>query len=198
MELLVAIGFAMILIGSAVSAISLTSTIDRRNKPLQSATFLAQDLLDKTAVIAEANWITNIDALTPDAQYNIVPGCGGSCLAVVAGSEAVFAENMMFTRYFSVARVDRDSADNIVETGGADDPSTRKITATVTWQDGSTNPAVVLVKYVTRNRNISTLQTDWSGGAGQGGPAIAPDQYDTASAGVDVSTQNGSIKLQIP
>lgn len=196
MELLVAVGFAILLIGSATSAISLTSTIDKRNKPVQSATFLSQDVLDKITVVAEADWFDNIDALTPGTAYKIVPGCGGGCLAVAAGSESVVVENTTFTRSFAIARVSRDSLGNIVSSGGNDDPSSRQVTAAVSWLEGATNPSVALTKYITRNRNKSTVQTDWSGGSGQSGLDTNSTQFDVASGSVDATGVPGEIRLQ--
>ncbi len=56
-----------------------------------------------------------------------------------------------YTRVISVVAVDRDGDGNITESGGSDDPDTRRVTVTVSWNTAPSRPeSVVLETYLTR------------------------------------------------
>ena len=46
----------------------------------------------------------------------------------------------------------RDGTDNIVESGGADDPNTKKVTATVSWEERGRSHSIELITYLTNWR----------------------------------------------
>lgn len=77
-----------------------------------------------------------------------------------------------YTRYFTVSHVCRDNISKmIITTAGScgdsisfDDPSTQKITATVSWHNNNNN--VSKDYYLTRWRNKVYEQTEWSGNDG--------------------------------
>lgn len=60
---------------------------------------------------------------------------------LVTGGETINS----FTRQIVFENVNRDGNDNIVETGGTNDPETRKVTVTVSWKDKQ----VEIVTYLT-------------------------------------------------
>lgn len=97
-------------------------------------------------------------------------------------SEEVFQlyNSRPYTRSFKIENVFRQDG-NIVSSGGTEDPSTQKITATVSWGD---NLSLSISEYITRNRNDVTQESDWSGGNFDSG----------ASEAIDASTP-GEIKL---
>lgn len=103
--------------------------------------------------------------------------------------------SIVFTRYFSVENVLRDSGGNIVPSGGAEDPSTQKITTYVLWPgSGSAKGEVKVVDYITRWQNKIFQQTDWSGGAGQNGPLTEPNnKYSNATS---VINEEGSLRIE--
>ena len=101
----------------------------------------------------------------------------------------------VFTRYFNVENVNRDSDGDIVTSGGNDDPSTQKITTYVEWPGvESAVGQVKIVDYITRWSNRVFNQTDWSGGSGEEGPVTDPGSKYSSSTGV--SSQVGSIKIE--
>lgn len=55
----------------------------------------------------------------------------------------------MFTRSIVLENAQRDVNNNIVTAGGIDDPDTRKVTVTVSWQAKTTPQEVALVSYFT-------------------------------------------------
>lgn len=107
-------------------------------------------------------------------------------------------DSQIFTRYFAVENVSRDAADDIVTSGGNNDPSTQKITATVEWSAGGGTPKFQIFDYVTRWRNRVLDQSDWSGGSGQEGPLTEPNnKFASSTNNVDATSTPGSIKLRL-
>jgi hypothetical protein len=101
----------------------------------------------------------------------------------------------VFTRYFTIENVERDSGGSIVTSGGNDDPSTQKITSYVDWPGaaGATG-RVTVVDYVTRWMNRVFSQSDWSGGSGDTGVLTEPsNRYSNATS---ISSPAGSIKIE--
>ncbi|MEK7147044.1 MAG: hypothetical protein AAB772_02200, partial [Patescibacteria group bacterium] len=101
----------------------------------------------------------------------------------------------VFNRFFSVENVNR-SGDDIVTSGGTDDPSTQKITSRVQWVAGDKTPEVKIATYLTRWRNFVFHQLDWVGGSGQDGPFTEPGNVFSTSTNTDYSGTPGSLKVQ--
>lgn len=194
LELMLAVSVSALLIGGVAVAIALALRVDTQNRPVQGAVFVAQGLADKVAVLAEQDWLGNISGLNAPPSTYYVSESGGA-LSFFPGSDTVLLENITYTRYFTAEPVYRDVNGVIAETGMLD-PLTKKITAIARWTEGARATQFTVVKYVTRSRNISTIQTDWSGGSGQSGDFLSSDRYDNADAGIDV-TQPGIIKLRL-
>ncbi|MFH0712465.1 MAG: LamG-like jellyroll fold domain-containing protein [Candidatus Jorgensenbacteria bacterium] len=100
----------------------------------------------------------------------------------------------VFTRYFTIENVMRDSNGDIAASGN-DDPSTQKITSYVKWPGAGTAVGqVAIVDYVTRWANRVFNQSDWSGGEGDSGVLTDPSNryYDATS----VSNPAGSIRIE--
>lgn len=195
-EILIATAIIAIFIGGVAGAVSISLQVLGQNKYIQNATFLTQEILDHATVLAKSDWHRmdrfGADALTPSpTEYRITTPAP---FEVASGAETVTLDGIDYTRYFSVEWVSRDAGKNIesIYDPAREDLSTIKIISTVTWPGGG---SFGLVKYLTRGENKSSLQTDWSGGAGQVGALTDPGKYDTASAGIDVTSKSGSIRL---
>lgn len=99
-------------------------------------------------------------------------------------------EASLYTRYFYIDNVSRDISENIVTSGGEDDPSTQKLTIGVDWEGGR---SMSLVEYMTRNNPQNYMQTDWTGGGGVEGPVTAATStYFNAS---NINTVSYSLQL---
>ncbi|MFA5099042.1 MAG: LamG domain-containing protein [Candidatus Paceibacterota bacterium] len=112
-----------------------------------------------------------------------------------------------FVRSFFVENVNRnlcgagnvttDAATSCISgpgtSGVIDDPSTQKITASVSWAQGG---LLSRVEYFTRNRNNIFSQIDWTGGLGQDGPITSENDKFSSSTRIDYSTTTGSIRIQ--
>ena len=195
-EILIATAIIAIFIGGVAGAVSVSLSVLGKNKYLQSASFLAQEILDNASALANSDWHRmdrfGADALAPSpAQYKIV---APAPFTVAAESETVTLDGIDYARYFTVELVSRDAGKNIESAydPAREDPSTLKITGIVTWAGGG---MLNLTRYITRSHNRASLQTDWSGGSGQPGTLVDPAKYDTASAPIDISSKSGSIRL---
>ena len=113
---------------------------------------------------------------------------------VISGEESFDISGSNFIRYFYVENVNRDANGNIVSSGGTEDPSTQKITVTVTWP--GTTTGISFSEYVTRTGSSVFRQTDWSGGDGQEGPiTTVNDKFATSS---DIGYLSGAISVASP
>ncbi len=126
--------------------------------------------------------------------------------ALSASEVQALYNNSVFTRYFYVENVNRDSCGigNITSnattsctfgsSGVADDPSTQKITDVINNTNG--NVLLTEFEYLTRSRNYSFNQNNWSGGAGQNGTVLQPNTLFSSSTNVNYAS--GTIQLILP
>lgn len=133
-EVLVAIAVLLIsfigIFGILVFSLQTSSSIRKTTL----ANFLAQETIE--AVRNFRNGTTwNMDGLgtltTEVAYHQEQTGDAPPQWTLALGEEIING----FSRKVIFESVDRDTNDNIVESGGTDDPETRKITVTVSWQD---------------------------------------------------------------
>lgn len=190
-EILVAITVAGILIGSAAALITVSLKSNIQNRNVQAATLLSQDLIEKVTVYAESRWVQLSNLPLYPAQ-NYLDNQAGSLVLVpnyITTSLTINNAVIPFKQYFIVERVIRylcgtgKISSSAVETGpdscdsnnyGSNsndrqkqDYSTLKVTAFTTWNNDI--QSVILVKFLTRNRNFVFRQSDWLGG-----PTVLP------------------------
>lgn len=189
-ELLIAAGLGVIFIGAGVGLVVSSLTSYRAAKEQQIGAALAKELLDSARVGATANWHF-IDTLsTSSVHYHVSTT---SIFTVVSGDEVISLASGSFTRYFTVGDVYRDSFSSgvIVSSGGSIDPSTKKITV---FYQGPSRALKSFSTFVARNQMRQFVQTDWSGGSGQDGPATTTNNRFASSTRIATST-SGSITL---
>lgn len=191
-EILISIAIVAVIFGAVVATIAVGSRLSIESKTTQIASSLARQTIDSVGSIAESNW-QNIYGLTTkgsSSQYYTV--ASGTTLVILPATTTIIVEGRTFDYWFSVENVNRTSCGvgNVtttaattcnMETGDfyiAEDPSTQKITANVTWQPG--NHSLAVVQNITRKRNLSFIQSDWSGGYNQ-------ENFPTSSIGTTVN-----------
>ena len=205
-EILVALGIGVILIGGVTALISVNMRSSSESKMNQAASSLTQEVIDGAKSKAEADW---------NAFYGLAKGSANayyvasSTNAITTGKEPISVSGYAFSRYFYVENVQRtqcgigtpttDAATASCNTNFplssadiAEDPSTQKIVAVVEWAGGR---SITQDQYVSRTKNVGIRQTDWSGGGGDNGILTAPNnKYATASS-VDVTATPGAIEV---
>lgn len=110
-------------------------------------------------------------------------------------TEEIVVNTVSYTRFFYVDNVSRDPDTRDIEAVynvSHDDPSTQKVTVTVTWYGGV---PFVLSEYVTRWRNRVCVQTNWNGGLNAGVTTCPTNTYGSDDNNMD-TTASGSLKIK--
>ncbi len=110
----------------SIARYSLTMSEDA-NLRIRSS-LLASEGIEAVKSIRDRGWTSYIATLTPGTDYYATLWNG----AWVATTTATSSDTL-FTRRFTIADVSRDASDDIVASGGTNDPNTKKVTVTVTW-----------------------------------------------------------------
>jgi type II secretory pathway pseudopilin PulG len=196
LEILVVIGVFAI-ISPLVAQIVVTGfNTDKWSIENSAALNLADATIKATENISFEQW-QNIYNLGKTATDHYYPDTVGAPWIVSSGDEIVNVDGRSYTRYFTVTNVCRDNTTKAIiaatppcAAGASDDPSTQKISVTVSWAEG------ILTKdtYLTRWRNKLCHQTNW-GNIGSG-PANCPSNAYESATDIDTTTLPGSITLQ--
>lgn len=212
-EILIAVTVAGLLVGGAAALISVVLQSGTQSRYYQAASGLAQELMDRVTVFAEARWycstttcpladgtptgIYNLNKAPVPQKYRLDPS-GPSFVSNKNVETVTLNTSDTYTRYFYVENVSRDGSGNIEPNyePTREDPSTQKITVKVEWPAVAPTQNVSVVKYLTRSRNAVFRQTDWSGGKGQcSGYVDQANSQFCDSTGLDSTSKAGEIKL---
>lgn len=118
--------------------------------------------------------------------------------SVRSGEEDVVVNGIAYRRSFSVENVLRDASGAVVASGGTDDPSTQKITVTITWSPGGTQvQTATLDALLSRTKNTSTRFTNWGGGSTSETSAGTPLPGFSSATGIDFTTTPGALQLKL-
>jgi len=208
-EIIIAIAVGAILIGGATAVLIpiLRSNLETRH--VQIATSLAQEYLDNLQSLAESDWqiiYSPPSAKGPSSQFYL--RATSTTYEILSGATSTVVEGRTFTRYFSIENTSRNlcGASDITtnatsscasgpgSSGVADDPSTQKITTTITWPESR---SISKTQYLTRNINKVFVQTDWSAGPGQEGPITSENNQFATSTNINYTTTTGSIIINL-
>ena len=88
---------------------------------------------------------TGLGSLDTGVAYHLAKSGDPLAWSVETGSETIG----IFTRQVVFDSVLRDSNNNIVESGGTDDPDTKKVTVTVAWLAGAATTTTQMSTYIT-------------------------------------------------
>jgi hypothetical protein len=197
LEILIAVGVAAVVL-SVVSQLVLVSL--NSNKATVESTIaenLAQGEFKAVGAIAFSKW-QNLYNLTKATSSHYFATSTAGAWATSTGNETISINGLSFTRYFTISNVCRDDATRAIITtigvppctaGNSDDPSTQKITVTVSWSGGT----IVRSDHLTRWRNQTCVQTSWNS-TGSGTTTCPTTTYESKTD-IDTSVP-GSIKLQ--
>ncbi len=195
-EILIGIAVGVIIIGGVSATIAVVLRSNVQNKNSQTATSLAQEVLNEIGDIATANW-HSID-LPVVGQYHVAITTG-AVFVIQSGTEGpamLTLDGKGFTRFFTVENISRDPNTGDIQPAASyavanDDPSTKKIVVTVQWLEGSDTASVNLTKFVTRSRNLVFRQTDWVGGTGQAifpsAGTVVNNRYNSKGGNIDTA-----------
>jgi len=195
-EVLIAVAIGAILITAGISVIVPALRSNSQAAKVQTAASLGKELLDNIRVWSEGNWNNLLALATGTGNTYYLNASSSPFTASAPGSvQSSVVSTTTYNRYFYLSDVYRDSAGNIVTSGGTYDPSTKQVTVVYGWLGGTTN---MMTTYVTRSRNAVFIQNDWSGGAGQNGPATSTNSQFSTSSNIDYQTTTGALYVAIP
>lgn len=193
-ELLIVISIIGIISAVAANAIFLSMRSNEVSGDRGVASTLASETLEVVRAIAEEDW-QNIYGLTKNTQHYYPIQSNGKWVLTSAGDETVNQNNTIFTRYVIIDNVSRDSSTRAIETSyvsADDDPSTQKVTVTVSWTGGT---PVTMSEYFFRWKNKICGQSGWiTEGTGDAVANCTDTSYDTKDSAVDIT--GGTLKLQ--
>ncbi|MBI2040457.1 hypothetical protein HYT18_05310 [Candidatus Microgenomates bacterium] len=149
-ELLVTIGLAAILFPALLTGFVAARGGRAQQEQRIQATALVEEAQEAVRQVRESGWEAFVTTVCP-----CHPKISGSSWILAAGAETT-ADG--FTRSLTIEDVLRDADGNIVTSGGTDDPSTKKVTTTLSW--GNPIPSsITSIQYLTRNTNEGYVET---------------------------------------
>jgi len=159
-ELLIALAMMAILIPAVTAGFIASRQGKAQERQRLEATALAREASEAVRIVRDGGW-SNI---ATNGTYH--PEITGTTWILASGPVSVNG----YTESVTIADVRRDGTEKIVESGGTVDPSTKKVTVTVSW--GTPIPSSVSHSfYITRLTNLSwiqTTQTDFDAGTKNG------------------------------
>lgn len=209
MEILISLGIIAGILAGLSALLSVTLRGTNSNKLIQDASGLAYDTLSNIRSLSESDWnkLYNLNKGSANTYYY-----SSSTKSFLSGSESISAEGNVFQRYFYTDNVNREkcgvgnatstattscSAGGVGSSGIDADPSTQKITIIINFKN---LPVLSQNFYLSRNRSLIFLQSDWIGGNNQNSfsttsasTTIVNNKF-SSSTNVDYSNY-GSVKL---
>lgn len=147
MEILTVIAIIGVTLTSLLGLVSFSLEISTLNKQTTQADIAAREAMEAVRNFREnTTWETDgIGIMSTSTDYH--PQVSSSTLkwVLVSGTESVG----IFTKKIAFTNVQRDGSDNIVESGGTNDPDTKKITVTVSWTEKGRDHQMKLTSYLT-------------------------------------------------
>ena len=161
-EILVSIGVFSIILFAAISVFSVAQETSRIGHAKTKATQYQRDYIEKIKNIRRDDW----EALATD-RYEIIENAGDLVLQTTLDGEQIDE----YRRYLDIDDAYRDAAGVLVDTPGTLDPSTKKITVTVSWEGfrpGQIVESLYLTRYLDNLAWVQTTQADFLAGVNQG------------------------------
>lgn len=145
-ELLAAIVIITVALVFIMEVYSFFIKAGNQNEKRLQAVSLAEEAIEAVRSMRDQDW-NSISSLSFNTAYYPDQSASPAKWILVSGQQNING----FTRQVILSRVYRDANDNIVESGGIEDPGTRKVMSTTSWQDrGDFN--VELAAYLTNWR----------------------------------------------
>lgn len=160
-ELVLAVGLSMLVVPAIFVGVFSAREGRVQLRERTQATALLSEATEAIKSIRDQGW----SAVSTDGTYHPVVSSGRWTLA--AGSEVTNG----FTRSIVISSVYRDSSGAVVTSGGTLDPSTKRVTATVSWTQpyaSSVSSVVYLTRYADNAVYGQTTQTEFNTGTHTG------------------------------
>lgn len=168
-EVIVAMALFITVAVVGITTVVGSFSVNRLGNEETEATLYAQQGIEAVRSIKNQGWTA------PFLATSCASGCGVSADNSSWEWSGLSNTNGDYTRTISVTNVERDGNGDIVENGGTNDPDTKKIISTVTWNFTPTrNNTLTLETYLTNFRKA--IVGDWSSPQLQGSVNISGNQ----------------------
>lgn len=149
-EMLVSVSVIAVTLTSLLGLASFSLKITILIRQTSQANYIAQEMMEQIRNIRdETSWNTDgLGTLVMGVDYYIQKTGSPWKWQLVLGTENLNG----FTKKAVFENVMRDGTHNIVESGGTDDPDTKKVTVTVSWQERGKDHSSGLITYLTNWR----------------------------------------------
>lgn len=198
LEILIVIGVVGIVIPIIAQIVVSSLNVNKWSMENKIATDLADETTKSLDSISFEKWQNIYGKVKSSTDHYYTAKVAGAW-TINTGNEALTVNTLSYTRYFTISNVCRDNTSREIimdanippcTAGNSDDPSTQKITVTVSWKNGTISKDY----YLTRWRNQICNQTSWSGVGS--GPVTCPNTTYESATSIDTSSIPGSLKLQ--
>ncbi len=158
LELLIVIALLGIILGVSAQAVYVSMHSGKVSGERDVAMGLASEALEAVRGVTDEKW-HNIFNLTKSTQayYATITD---SRWTIATGTATTTLNNSLYTTSIIINNVSRDESTRLIDTGANYDPSTQKVTVTVSWTGGD---PVAISDYFFRWKNKVTNQTSWTG-----------------------------------
>jgi len=146
-EILVAVFIISTALSSVLGLTSFSLNAVSFTKQSYEANILAQGLIEQVRSFRDqTEWnINGLETLINGLDYYASKTGSPEEWQMIQGTETING----FTKKIVFEEVERDGSANIVENGGIIDPNTKKITATILWQERNKTHQIELITYLT-------------------------------------------------
>ena len=147
---LLEIVIAVSIISAVIFSLSFVFLISQKLEATSSnkirANFLAEEGLEAARFLRDKSWSVNLASLSAGTNYYLAFAAVTSTWSIGAvGPDKI---DNLFYRKVTTENVQRDSSDNIVSSGGTNDPDTKKIDVEVAWQELGATSTVMISTYL--------------------------------------------------
>lgn len=145
-EVLVAATIISTVIFSLFNVFVLANRLSEEAGSKIKANFLAEEGLEAVRYLRDASWQANLSGLSAGTNYYLAFDDIASRWSIVSSDPG--AIDGVFTRIVTAGNVSRDSNDNIVTSGGTNDPNTKKINVQISWMVRGATASTTLSTYL--------------------------------------------------
>lgn len=194
LELLIVIAILAIILSVGSEAVFVSLQSGKVSGERDIAMGLASEALEAVRGATEESW-QNIYGLTGkgSTHYQATSTVSMGRWTLAAGDETIKLNNATYTRYVIINNVSRHDTTRAIDPAGNDDPSTQKVTVTVSWPNAD---PVTMYEYFFRWKNKVCSQSSWVGN-GTPGNSIQTCGTNTTFDTIDATatTTGGTLKL---
>src|SRR3989344_1002893 len=140
-EVLVVISIITLSMLGSMAVAQKSIYVSRQALHMSQAAFLLEEGAEAVRILRDNAW-TNISNLTPGSNY--YPLFSGGTWTLSGTSNTVG----IFTRIVSINNVNRDNSTQDIAVAGTNDPGTKLVTVTVSWDEGGTAITKTLSFYI--------------------------------------------------